>query len=133
MQLYGQKKMSDVNDVRMHLFFQKYQQKEDTKWLSFVKKYDGSLLPPCKRVLKEKIKKTQLLARKWISSVDVHLPNDDPEGFGWLLGDHKFHVKWYDGETTPKLLDITLEDDNDDISAENPEESEGANSILYHC
>ena len=30
-QLYGQKKNSDVNDVRMHLFFQKYQQKEDTK------------------------------------------------------------------------------------------------------
>ena len=30
------------------------------------------------------------------------------------------------------LLNITLEDDNDDISAENPEESQGTDSILYH-
>ena len=131
-QLYGQKKNSDVSDVRMHLFFQKYQQKEDKERLSFVKKYDGSLLPPCRKVLKEKIKRTQLVARKWILSADARPPNDDPEGFGWLLGDHKFHVKWYDGETTPKLLDIILEDDNDDISAEIQEESEGTNSNLYH-
>ena len=124
-QLYGQKKISDVN-VRMHLFFQKYQQKEDTERLSFVKKYDGCLLPPCRRVLKEKIKRTQLVARKWISSADAHPPNDDPEGFGWLLGDHLFHVKW------TLLLDIILKDDNDDISAENQEESEGTNSNLYH-
>ena len=62
----------------------------------------------------------------------VHFPNDDPEGFGWLIGDHKFHVKWYDGKTTPKILDIILEDVKDDISAENQEESEVANSNLYH-
>ena len=31
-----------------------------------------------------------------------------------------------------KLLDIILEDDNDDISAEIQEESEGTNSNLYH-
>ena len=125
-------KNSDVNDVRMHLFFQKYQQKEEKERLSFAKKYDGSLLPPCRRLLKEKIKRTQLVARKCISSVDAHPPNDDSEGFGWLLGDYKFHIKWYDGETTPKLLDIILEDDNDDISSENQEESEGTNSNLYH-
>ena len=50
-QLYGQKKISDVNDFRMHLFFQKHQQKECLDQLSFVKKYDGSLLPPYRRVL----------------------------------------------------------------------------------
>ena len=50
-----------------------------------------------------------------------------------LLGDHKFQVKWYDPETTPKLLGITLEDDDYDLSAENPEEGKGTNSILYHC
>ena len=105
-QLYGQKKNSDVNDFRMHLFFQKYQQKEDLDILSFVKKYDGSLVPPCRRLLKEKIKRTQLVARKWISSADAHPSNDDVEEFCWLLGGHKFHVEWYDGETTPKLLDI---------------------------
>ena len=113
------------------LFFQNYQQKEDTERISIVKKYDGNLLPPCRRVMKEKIKRTQLVAKKWISSVDAHPRNDDPKGFGWLLRDHKFHVKWYDGETTSKLLDIILEDDNDDISAENQEESEGTNSNLY--
>ena len=38
-QLYGHIKNSDVNDVRMHLFFfQKYQQKKDTERLRFVKK-----------------------------------------------------------------------------------------------
>ena len=36
-QLYGQKENSDVSDVRMHLFFQKYQQKEGKERLSFVK------------------------------------------------------------------------------------------------
>ena len=28
--------------------------------------------------MKEKIKTTELIARKWISSVDAHPPNDDP-------------------------------------------------------
>ena len=49
-QLYGQKIFLDITDVRMHLPFQKNQQKEDTERLSLVKLYDGGLLPPCKRV-----------------------------------------------------------------------------------
>ena len=49
------------------------------------------------------------------------------------FGNQKFHVKCCNGETTSKLLGIILDNDNDDISAENPEEKEGAKSILYHC
>ena len=52
--------------------FAKNKQKEDTGWLSFVKKYNGILLQLCKGVLKEEMKNTQLVARKWISVVDVH-------------------------------------------------------------
>ena len=68
-------------------------------------------------------------ARKWISSANAHPPNDDPEDFGCLLGDHKSQEKWYDSEEKPKLLDIILEED-DMTSAETPEESEAANLRL---
>ena len=68
-------------------------------------------------------------ARKWISSANAHPPNDDPEDFGCLLGDHKSQEKWYDSEEKPKLLDIILEED-DMTSAETPEESEAVNLTL---
>ena len=68
-------------------------------------------------------------AKKWILSADAHPPNDDPEGFGCLLGDHKSQMKWYDSGEKPKLLDIILEED-DMTSAETSEESEAANLTL---
>ena len=70
-QLHGQKNIW-ISMMLGCICFAKNKQKEDTGWLSFVKKYNGSLLQLCKGVLKEEMKNTQLVARKWISVVDVH-------------------------------------------------------------
>ena len=39
-----------------------------------VKSFDGSRMPPCKKVFNEKIKRTKFVAKKWMTSVDALQP-----------------------------------------------------------
>lgn len=117
----------------MPLFFQRYQQKKYTGRLSFLKKIWWWFTSTLSEGTERKNQVNSVICKKVDFISDTYPSNDDPEGYGKLLGYHKFHVKWYHGETITKLLHIILEDDNEDISAENPEESEVTTSILYQC
>ena len=48
--------------------------KDENQSVTKVKSFDGSRMPPCKKVLTEKIKSTKFLARKWMTSVDALQP-----------------------------------------------------------
>ena len=67
-------------------------------------------MPPCKKVLTEKIKRSKFVARKWMTSVDVLQPVRCPSDFGWKLGNEKHAIKWYDREVAPRCLDIAYTD-----------------------
>ena len=43
------------------------------------------MMPPCERVLLNKIRRTKFLANIWISSIEASSPNNSPLNFGWKL------------------------------------------------
>ena len=77
-EMYGMKRYTSVNEVRLELFPRKYKPKTGEK-ISCVKKMDGSYLPPYLRVVKQKIKRTNLIAGKWLSLTSV--PPPPPPGY----------------------------------------------------
>ena len=49
-------------------------QKQKGELFSYVKKFDGSFLPPCHTSVGQKIKRTNYVAAKWLSSTDESMP-----------------------------------------------------------
>ena len=73
--MYGNKKISDVDELRFDVFARKYNLKID-KNLAAVKKLEASALPPCKKVLLQKIKRTHFIATMWMSASRLALIYD---------------------------------------------------------
>ena len=109
-ELYGRKKQDKVNDARIQVFTDKYNKKNLNERLELVKKFDGSLIPPCKKVLLKKIERTCFVARRWRAATRSQEPTKSATESGWDLSDNYYEVKWFDGEATPKLLDVVVED-----------------------
>jgi hypothetical protein len=117
--MYGKKKLSSVDEIRLELFLQKYKPKGKDEALACVKKFDGSSLPPCSRVLYEKIRRTKYIAELWLSSTSPAPPDQLPEEMGWQVVDGHYTVNWFDGEVSPKPIDITSnEDEFEDVTEE---------------
>ena len=83
--LYGNKRSNRINDVRIDIFMQKYKPKRDNDKISCVKRLDGSMLPPCSRVLREKTRRTYYIAQLWMSSILPFPTELNPTDYGWQL------------------------------------------------
>ncbi|XP_057305868.1 uncharacterized protein LOC130647831 [Hydractinia symbiolongicarpus] len=105
--MYGKRNLSSVDEARLVMFLEKYKPKGENEAISCVKKFDGSSLPPCLRVLRQKIYRTKYVAQLWMSSITSEPPNHLPEDMGWLLKDGSYIIKWYEGEMSPKAVDVT--------------------------
>ena len=66
--LYGQKQLTAINDARFQIFCKKFKKKNDYQLIAQAKTFDGSCMPPCRRVLVEKIKRAKFVGRKWMTS-----------------------------------------------------------------
>ena len=109
--IYGMKKITSINDARAQIFFDKYKQKKkDGERLSFVKKLDGSALPPCAKVLMQKMKRTHFVARQWLSTTSSCAPVMSPEDHGWKLVDGGYKLFWFEGDASPRSLDVVCDD-----------------------
>ena len=76
-------------------------------------------MPPCMKVLQQKIKRVHLIMRHLVSSARAHPPNDNPEDFGWILSeDGSYKVKWFEGHVAPSSLEISITEDRAWNSAE---------------
>ena len=95
--MYGKKKFDHVDDVRYQIFLDKY---KPLKNLSNVKKLDGSMMPPCFKVLVKKMKRTRLIARRLSYSPRPHMCNYSPPEERWNLEDGKYVIDSFDGEDT---------------------------------
>lgn len=120
-QLYGQKRLSSVNEARFELFQKKYKVKATEEKLSFKNKLDGSYLPPCHRVLLEKIRRTKYITAMWQAAADAEPPAVNPDSSGWILIEELYRPLWFKGEALPKVVDVTYceEDDDEDEGEEN--------------
>ena len=67
------------------------------------------------KVLVQKLRRTNFIARLWLSSTEPHPPGDLPEEFGWKLQDGSYKINWFSGDTTPSMLDVTLSEEQEDI------------------
>ena len=83
--MHGTKKFDHVDDVRYQIFWDKYKPLEN---LSNVEKLDGSMIPPCFKVLVKKMKRTRLINRSTIElfSVTAYVHDSPPEE-RWNLED----------------------------------------------
>ena len=76
-------------------------------------------MPPCQKVLQQKIERVRLITRRWVSSARAHPPHDNPEDFGWILSeDGSYKVKWFGGNVAPSALEISITEDRVWNSAE---------------
>jgi hypothetical protein len=115
--MYGMKNLHDVNHARFEMFMKRYKpEAKGDKRLSTVKKLDASSLPPCRRVLEEKLKRVVYIANTWMSSVKPHPPLLTPLDYGWSLKEGQFEIVWYSGECCPKSLDVVIEEGDDDCN-----------------
>ena len=123
--VYGKKKLTSIDEVRLQVFASKYKPKKNgTRSITDVKSMDGSAMPPCSRVLQEKINRTSLVASKWFSSTEPFEPAMSPPEYGWIFQDGKYKIKWFEGAVAPRSLDIILNDVEEDEEEEGVEEEE---------
>ena len=91
-----------------------------------MKKLDGSILPPCSRVLLKKIKRTHLVAKRRLSSTQGTQSTISALESGWKEENGCYRLHWFDGETSPALSDVICNEV--DYSQESREEG---NNDLY--
>lgn len=89
------------------MFLSKYKCNYKGKLTAVAKKMDGSLFPPCKKVLVEKINRVNFVTSLWVHATRISPPPFKPEDFGWSLKSGKYAIKWYDGEFSPSIVNIT--------------------------
>ena len=130
--MYGNKRSNRINDVHTDIFMQKYKPKRDNDKISCVKTLDGSMLPPCSQVLWEKSRRTYYTAQLWMSSILPFPTELDPTDYGWQLEDNCYRIQWYNGESSPRTLEIVCED-NQENRYHDPSESakKGEKEIEY--
>ena len=97
--MYGKKRSNKINEVRTEIFMQKYKPEREYDKISCAKKLDGSMFPPCSRVLWEKIRRTYYIAQLWMSDTE--------------LEDNCYRIQLYKGEASPRVLEMICEDNQE--------------------
>ena len=116
-----QENFEEINDARTQIFLEKYSPKSEHERLTCAKKLDGSMLPPCQRVLMQKLKRVRLISRRWASSILAHLPYEIPKESGWFHDD-TYKISCYEGDATPPVLDVVCDSDTENLDAVSEEE-----------
>lgn len=121
--IYSRKHISDINEVRFDIFMNCYKPKKNGKPLEGLKKFDGSMLPPCKDVFVCKLKRTNQICSMWNNSTLIEPPFYSPLEHGWVLIGGKLQPQWSEGPQTPTSVDemclkdpqSNLEENEDEI------------------
>lgn len=131
--LYGYPDLSDINTVR-HLMFQaKCAPKDNQDPLNKIKALNPSAMPPCSRVLVNKVKRANFVAAMWKKACTRCPILYSPVGNGWCLKAGKYQLNWYDGDQVPRSLADVLgssalddDDENDNlVASDSDDESDG--------
>ena len=87
-------------------------------------------------MLREKVKRVNLVTARWRSSIRNAPPLISPENSGWNLVDENYQINWFEGDIVPPAVDgIIIPEDNelstdsntdsDDLSDESNDDSSG--------
>ena len=104
--LYGKKKDSDINKVRVD----KLKEKCGINKLDPTKNFHMASLPPCKMALEQHIRRANYQVRIW-KNAHVNAPTipDPTDGHGWHIVDGFLEPLWVDGPIIPRRLEELLE------------------------
>ena len=100
--LYGTNRLASVEEI----FLREYETKNLNKSLTKIKKLGATTLPPCSKVLHNKILRTKFVSSVWVSATLSYPPQMDPESFGWKLVNGSYQKSWLDGEESPKVYTV---------------------------
>ena len=106
-QMHGRKKTNSVDQARLEIFVTKYKPKKGSASLNQIqaKKLDSSIMPPCSKVLHQKIKRCIYVASIWTNSLRMKPTPYFPPSFGWTLDeDGTFCIKRFEGDVAQRLL-----------------------------
>ena len=86
-QMYGRKKTNLVDQAHLEIFVTKYKPKKGSASLNQIqaKKLDSSIIPPCSKVLHQKIKRCIFVTSIWTNSFRMEPTPRLPTSFGWTL------------------------------------------------
>ena len=108
-QMYGRKKTNSVNQACLKIFVTKYKPKKGSASLNQIqaKKLDSSIMPPCSKVLHQKIQRCISVANIWTNSLRTKPTPHLPTSFGWTLDeDGTYCIKWFEGDVAPKIVEV---------------------------
>ena len=96
-------------------------------------------MPPCHKVLVEKIKRANYVAMVWKNAQRPLPVTVSPVNNGWALDKGSYIINWYDGDQLPQNLsqllgnnldDPDLENDIQEVSEHDESDSEDINEIF---
>ena len=85
---------------------------------------DGSSLPPCCKVLLQKIRRCFYVCNTWNNATMSVPPTLCPEDFGWKQDDGFYLIIWYYGDATPRIAEIMAGNDEELGNDENENDFE---------
>lgn len=132
--IYGYQNSNNINEVSYQTFL-KQNKPTQTNPFGQIKNTDPSFLPPCQKVLLNKIKRCNFVCKLWNNTFDPNpLGEMKPENHGWELNkDNKSYIpKWNPVNHLPtSLLDVedtaydqVSPDNEDDTFLERPVEDD---------
>lgn len=120
--MYGEKSLNNVDRCRCAIFNKSFETKNKKgPLLNKIKTFNSNGMPPCSKVLKQKILRTAYVSSMLKNSHKRELNNTlNPENFGWTSESDKMVINWYEGESTPLNIDDIIKtnesDDDDDMN-----------------
>ena len=106
--MYSAKKIVLINAAHTQTFIDKYKQKKSRSTTIICEKTSWKCIAT---VLKSyKIKRTQFITRQWLSSTSSFSLVMSPVNYGWKIADTGYQLKWFEGETSPRTLDVVCND-----------------------
>ena len=105
--LYGEKRLTSVDDARRKIFWKNFTRDE--------KITDLSSLPPCRSSLLLHIKRANLVARTWRQAAQPMIVQDDPTMHGWK---DDFSCEWVSEAYPEDLCELLIANEEAEPDAE---------------
>lgn len=127
--LYGKETLSSVNDARLQIFLQKYKPANTESPMDKIKGIDAGMLPPCEKVLNQKLARSNYVAYLWKhANLRDPLQDMEPTDHGWKQANGVFVPVWFTGSQMPTSLSATLEPDGMDGDVDDEDDREDYDS-----
>uniref|UniRef100_UPI00358E4927 uncharacterized protein isoform X4 n=1 Tax=Myxine glutinosa TaxID=7769 RepID=UPI00358E4927 len=123
--MYGQSKTRDVNEARYNKLMQMTGKVDQENPLVNIKRIDCALLPPSRRTLDMKIRRTQYVTALW-THAGTASPGDglSPTDYGWSVNDNILKPTWFEGPVIPDSLFANGRNNAEDMEVVGDSESE---------